>query len=125
MADVTEKVLPHLESMQPDSILDPVNEIEKYDRLAHCNYGLSDKKGRSGSLELNVLTAGGRTIIAVDQRPKSDAFGQVSCRTTIRLRLRRGHRLLKLFRQSSTSRRAREFQSARSRLSDGPSIALP
>jgi hypothetical protein len=46
MAAVTEKVLPHLESMQPDSILDRVNDIEKYDRLARRNYGLSDKGRR-------------------------------------------------------------------------------
>ena len=38
MAGVTEKVLPHLESMQPDSILDRVNDIEKYERLARRKY---------------------------------------------------------------------------------------
>jgi hypothetical protein len=36
------KVLPYFESMQPKSILDRVNEIEKYDRLARRNYGLSE-----------------------------------------------------------------------------------
>jgi hypothetical protein len=34
MSGVTDKVLPHLESLEPDSILDRVNDIEKYDRLA-------------------------------------------------------------------------------------------
>jgi hypothetical protein len=28
--------------MQPDSILDRVHDIEKYDRMARRNYGLSD-----------------------------------------------------------------------------------
>ena len=46
MAGVTDKVLPHLESMQPNAILDPVNDIEKYDRLARRNYGLSDNQLR-------------------------------------------------------------------------------
>ena len=70
MAGVTEKVLPHLESMQPDSILDRVHDIEKYDRLARRNYGLSDKADGSGSLSLNVLSGrGGRTRIAIEQEP--------------------------------------------------------
>jgi hypothetical protein len=47
MAGVTEKVLPHLESMQPTSILNRFNDIEKYDRLARRN-GLSDNEGRFG-----------------------------------------------------------------------------
>ena len=37
MADVTDKVLPHLEGMQPGAILDQVHEIEKYDRIARRN----------------------------------------------------------------------------------------
>lgn len=66
MAGVTEKVLPHLESMQPDSILDRVNDIEKYDRLARRNYGLSENQGRSSSLSLNVLAGRGRTVVAIE-----------------------------------------------------------
>jgi hypothetical protein len=70
MAGVTEKVLPHLEKMPPDSILDRVNDIEKYDRLARRNYGLSDKQADAGSLSLNVLSGrGGRTRIAIEQEP--------------------------------------------------------
>jgi len=69
IAGVTEKVLPHLESMQPDSILDRVSNIEKYDRLARRNSGLSDNKGGSGMLNLNVLAGRGRAIIAIDQPP--------------------------------------------------------
>jgi hypothetical protein len=69
MAGVTEKVLPHLESMQPDSILNRVHDIEKYDRMARRNYGLLDNEGRSSSLSLNVLAGGGRTRIAIDQQP--------------------------------------------------------
>jgi hypothetical protein len=69
MAGVTDKVLPHLESMQPNSILDRVHDIENYDRLARRNYGLSDKEGDSGSLNLNILAGRGRTLIAIEQQP--------------------------------------------------------
>jgi hypothetical protein len=69
MAGVTEKVLPHLESMQPDSILDRVNDIEKYDRLARRNYGLFENQERPSSLNLDVLCGRGRTRIAIEQQP--------------------------------------------------------
>jgi len=69
MAGVTEKVLPHLESMQPNSILDRIHNIEQYDRLARRNYGLSENAGRSSTLDVNVLAGRGRTIIAIEQPP--------------------------------------------------------
>lgn len=56
IAGVTEKVLPHLEQMPPDAILDGIHEIEKYDRMARRNFGLSDSSGAGGSLSINVLT---------------------------------------------------------------------
>jgi hypothetical protein len=68
MAGVTEKVLPHLDSMPPNSVLDRVSDIEKYDRLARRNYGLSDNQGESSSLNLNILSGRGRTLIAIDQQ---------------------------------------------------------
>lgn len=58
MASVTEGVLPHLESMQPSAILEGIHEIEKYDRLARRNYGLSDSDGAGGVLSVRVLTQG-------------------------------------------------------------------
>jgi hypothetical protein len=67
-AGVTDKVLPHLESMQPKSIQDRVNDIEKYDRMARRNYGLSDNQGRPSSLNIDVFTKG-RMVIAIDQQP--------------------------------------------------------
>jgi hypothetical protein len=61
--------LRHLESKQTDSILDRVDDIENYDRLARRSYGLSDKGDGSGILSLNVLAGrGGRTWIAVEPR---------------------------------------------------------
>jgi hypothetical protein len=40
MADVTDKVLPHLQAMPPEEILDRADQVERYDRLARRNYGL-------------------------------------------------------------------------------------
>jgi len=55
---------------RPGPALPLVNDIEKFDRLARPNYGLSDnKQGGSGSLNVEVLTEG-RTV------PKS----RVRCR---------------------------------------------
>ena len=69
-AAVCGSFLPHLESMQPNSILACINDIEKLDRLTRRNYGLSDKGDGSGTLNLNILSArGGRTLIAIDQQP--------------------------------------------------------
>ena len=55
IAGVTEKVLPHLEAMQPGEVLEGIHEIEKYDRMARRNFGLGDSTV-SGSLNLAVLT---------------------------------------------------------------------
>jgi len=56
IAGVTDNVLPHLEAMKPDAILEGIHEIEKYDRMARRNFGLSDSAGAGGSLSINVLT---------------------------------------------------------------------
>jgi hypothetical protein len=48
MAGVTEKVLPHLETMPPDSILHRVDQLEKLDRIARRNYGLDSNQEHSG-----------------------------------------------------------------------------
>jgi hypothetical protein len=53
--------------MQSDSILDRVDDIEKYDRVARRNYGLSDNQPAPSSLSVNVLAHGGRTTIAIEQ----------------------------------------------------------
>jgi hypothetical protein len=55
MAGVTEKVLPHLESMRPEYILAKSDKIKKYNRVARLNYGLGDSTV-GGSLTINVLT---------------------------------------------------------------------
>jgi hypothetical protein len=56
MAGVSEKVLPHLESMQPGAILDSARNIEQFDRVARRNFGLDDRPPSGGILNLAVLT---------------------------------------------------------------------
>jgi hypothetical protein len=65
------RVLPHLESMQPDSILDRVHDIEKLDRVARRNYGLGDNQSGTGSLSIKALTTG-RTLIQIAQTSEQD-----------------------------------------------------
>ena len=47
MAGVTEKVLPHLESMEPDAILYRVDQVEKLDRIARRTFCLTDGDGQT------------------------------------------------------------------------------
>ena len=61
MAGVTEKVLPHLEAMPPDSILHRVDQVEKLDRIARRNYGLDSNQAHPGILNVAVL-AGGKAM---------------------------------------------------------------
>lgn len=56
MAGVTEKVLPHLETMPPDSILHRVDQVEKLDRIARRNYGLDSTSAQPGILNVAILT---------------------------------------------------------------------
>lgn len=65
MAGVTEKVLPHLESMQPGAILESVHEVEKFDRMARRNFGLSDGTTSNGSLSIHILA--GQAAVSVAQ----------------------------------------------------------
>jgi hypothetical protein len=67
IADVTDKVLPHLEAMPAEEILDRADQVERYDRLARRNYGLDNPASGSGALNLNVL-CGGRAVVQINQK---------------------------------------------------------
>lgn len=54
MAGVTEKVLPHLEGMEPDEILARVDQVEKLDKIARRNFGLLND-GPAPGLTLNLF----------------------------------------------------------------------
>jgi hypothetical protein len=75
MAGVTEKVLPHLEAMPPDSILHRIDQVEKLDRIARRNYGLDSNQEHSGILNVAVL-AGGKAAFQITQKPQVERVGQ-------------------------------------------------
>ena len=67
MADVSEKVVTHLASMDADSILTRGAQIEKIDAVARRTFGLDIPAPGSGAVNLNVLT-GGRALVQVNQK---------------------------------------------------------
>src|SRR5438270_9713223 len=42
MANIVEKAIPHVEAMEPSSILDRVDDVEKLDKVARRTFGISD-----------------------------------------------------------------------------------
>ena len=56
MAGVTERVVSHVESLEPSAILDRINAVEKADRIARRTFGLGDIP--STGFSLNVLNVG-------------------------------------------------------------------
>ena len=54
MAGITDKVLPHLESMEPGDILDSAGNLERLDYVARRNYGL-DQATAGGTINLALL----------------------------------------------------------------------
>ena len=56
MAGITDKVLPHLETMQPGEILDSARNLERFDFVARRNYGLENQPSAGGMINLSILT---------------------------------------------------------------------
>jgi hypothetical protein len=54
MANVSEKVVPHVEAMPPAEILDRIERIERLDKLARRTYGLDESGGRGALVKLLV-----------------------------------------------------------------------
>jgi hypothetical protein len=67
MADVSEKVVSHIASMDADSILSRSSQVEKIDTDARRTFGLDSPASGNGTLNLNVLT-GGPVIIQINQK---------------------------------------------------------
>jgi len=42
MANIVEKMMPHVEAMEPGAILDRVDDVEKLDKVARRTFGISD-----------------------------------------------------------------------------------
>jgi uncharacterized protein YjcR len=56
VAGVSERVVGHVESMDPDEILARSAQLEKIDTIARRTFGLNDAPPCQGSLTLSVLT---------------------------------------------------------------------
>jgi hypothetical protein len=56
MAGITDKVLPHLESMEPAEILDSARNLERFDYVARRNYGLERQPNGSCPVNVSILT---------------------------------------------------------------------
>ena len=55
MAGVSERVLPHLETLPPATILDSARNLEQLDRVARRNFGLDTQPAGGGILNLDIL----------------------------------------------------------------------
>jgi len=55
MAGISEKVVPHLESLEPADILEKAREIELHDRWSRRNYGLDHQPPNSGPVSASFL----------------------------------------------------------------------
>jgi hypothetical protein len=55
MAGITDKVLPHLEKMDPAEILDSARNLERFDYVARRNYRLENLPADTGPLTLSLL----------------------------------------------------------------------
>ena len=56
VAGVSERVVGHVESMDPGEILTRSAQFEKIDTISRRNFGLNEAPPSQGSLSLNVLT---------------------------------------------------------------------
>jgi hypothetical protein len=63
MAGITDKLLPHSESMEPAEILDSARNLERFDYVARRNYRLETNPGDNGPLNLSVL--GNHTAVQI------------------------------------------------------------
>ncbi|MBA3832912.1 MAG: hypothetical protein H0X34_13665 [Chthoniobacterales bacterium] len=67
MAGITEKVLPHLEAMEPGELLDSARNLERFDYVARRNYGVENQPPPGGVITLSVLC----NQAAIQVSPKS------------------------------------------------------
>ena len=66
IASVSDKVVSHVETLEPGAILDRVDDVEKLDRIARRTYGLNETSGVESPLNLSVLSQ--NTVISIDKK---------------------------------------------------------
>ena len=57
MVGITEKVLPHLESMEPAEILNAARNVERFDFVARRNFGLEHQPSAGCPINFNILAS--------------------------------------------------------------------
>jgi hypothetical protein len=67
IANVSERITGHLESMEADEILLRSAQVEKIDSVARRTFGLDSPTPGNGAVNLAVL-AGGRAVVQVNQK---------------------------------------------------------
>jgi hypothetical protein len=55
LGTVVERVVPHLESLPPNEILDNARNLVQFDRVARRNFGLDDQQQPGSQFSINVL----------------------------------------------------------------------
>jgi hypothetical protein len=54
MANIVEKTMPHVEAMEPGTILDRVDDVEKLDKVARRTFGISDDDVHGNNVLVNI-----------------------------------------------------------------------
>jgi hypothetical protein len=67
IAGVSERVVDHLETMDPNEILSRSSQVEKIDTVARRTFGLDSPTPGSGAVNLAMLS-GGRAVVQVNQK---------------------------------------------------------
>jgi hypothetical protein len=76
MAGVSEKVVTHVETLEPDTVLNRVNDVEKLDRIARRSYGL-DVDQRSSVSTVNFSILANHNTVELNQRSPEGDCGKV------------------------------------------------
>jgi len=71
IAGITEKVLPHLEGMEPADLFGNARNLERFDFVARRNYGLENQPPAAGPLNLAILTSQAAVQVVQPNAPKT------------------------------------------------------
>ena len=82
MAGITDKVLPHLEAMEPGQILDSARNLERFDYVTRRNFGLDLQPPGGCTVNLAILT---NQAMIVESTPGLASAGIAVDRSCIRL----------------------------------------
>ena len=66
MAGVSERFLPHLETLPPGEILERARNIEQLDRVARRTFGVDNQPPQGGLINLAILT---NQAVIVESKP--------------------------------------------------------